>query len=127
MYVCITKKPFKVSLINDYTENLYVIEIYFVFFHHIFFDIIQIFNGNFFYDIEIFCIIVNLLNSKQFFSGFQAKTRSFRPNRSYLLTFWKIIHFHWSQSILFILPCKFIKHGILRRVCGDDKHIRYFL
>jgi hypothetical protein len=44
------KKPFKVSLINDYTENLYVIDIYFVFFHHIFFDIIQIFNGNFFYD-----------------------------------------------------------------------------
>jgi hypothetical protein len=37
--------------------------LYFVFFHHIFFDIIQIFNGNFFYDIEIFCIIVNLTNN----------------------------------------------------------------
>ncbi len=33
-YFCIitSKKPFKVSLINDDTENLYVIEIYFVFF-----------------------------------------------------------------------------------------------
>ncbi len=48
---------FKVSLINLY--NLYAIEIFFIFFHHIFFDIIQNFNGNFFYDIEIFCIIIN--------------------------------------------------------------------
>ncbi len=55
-YFCITttKKPFLVSLVHDYTENLYVIEIYFVFFHHIFYDIIQIFNGIYLYNIEIF-------------------------------------------------------------------------
>jgi hypothetical protein len=27
---------------------------------------------------------------------------------------------------LLTLPCKFTKHKILRRVCGNDKHIRYF-
>jgi hypothetical protein len=52
---------------------------------------------------EIFCIIVILTNLKWFFRGGNAKITSFRPNRSYLLTFCKIIHFHWLTSFYFYL------------------------
>ncbi len=55
-----------------------------------------------FYDIETFCIIVNLTNFKWFFRGGNAKITSFRPIKSYLLTFWKTIYFHWLTFTPFI-------------------------